>query len=307
MWAVGARLPRHGVTAFLPTLVSPSRAEVELALATLAAGPPPGYAGAVPLGLHCEGPMISTRRLGVHGASRTAPPSARLIRGWTPGAGVRLVTLAPELPGAGAVIRTLVRRGVVVAAGHSDASYDEARRAFAWGVAAGTHLFNAMSGPDRREPGLAGALLEAAGVRVGIIADGIHVHPAMLRLAWEMKGGPAGIVLVSDAAPIAGRSAATGGLRLSAGVARTRDGTIAGSLTLLDRAVRNVVAFTGCDPADAALAASASPAAMLGLPDRGAIRPGARADLTLLDEDLGVAATVVGGSLVFDRDGRGRG
>jgi N-acetylglucosamine-6-phosphate deacetylase len=307
MWAVGARLPRHGVTAFLPTLVSPRRAEVELALATLAAGPPPGYAGAVPLGLHCEGPMISTRRLGVHGASRTAPPSARLIRGWTPGAGVRLVTLAPELPGAGAVIRTLVRRGVVVAAGHSDASYDEARRAFAWGVAAGTHLFNAMSGPDRREPGLAGALLEAAGVRVGIIADGIHVHPAMLRLAWEMKGGPAGIVLVSDAAPIAGRSAATGGLRLSAGVARTRDGTIAGSLTLLDRAVRNVVAFTGCNPADAALAASASPAAMLGLPDRGAIRPGARADLTLLDEDLGVAATVVGGSLVFDRDGRGRG
>ncbi len=155
--------------------------------------------------------MISPRRLGVHARSRTAAPSAGLIHGWTRKAGVRLVTLAPEVPGAGAVIRALVGRGVVVAAGHSDATYDEARRAFARGVAAGTHLFNAMSGPDRREPGLAGALLEASGVRAGIIADGLHVHPAMVRLAWEMKGGPAGIVLVSDAAPIAGRSGPAGG------------------------------------------------------------------------------------------------
>jgi N-acetylglucosamine-6-phosphate deacetylase len=162
-----------------------------------------------------------------------------------------------------------------------------------------------MSGLDRREPGLAGAVLDSDGVRAGIVADGLHVHPAMLRLAWLAKGGPAGIVLVSDAAPVAGGPrASSGGLRRSGGVARTEEGIVAGSLLTLDRAVRNVVAFTGCPAADAIRAASASPAALLRLRDRGVIRPGARGDLAMFDADLRVAATVVGGSVVVDRDGR---
>jgi N-acetylglucosamine-6-phosphate deacetylase len=307
IWHVGMHLIRSGVTAFLPTLVSPRPAEVESAIAILSAGPPPGYAGAAPLGLHCEGPMLSPRRLGVHAPSRRRPPSAEAIRGWSPERGVRLVTLAPELPGAGRVVRALVRRGVVVAAGHSDASEAEARRAFDLGVTAATHLFNAMSGPDRREPGLAGAVLDAPAIRAGIIADGHHVHPAMVRLAWRAKGGPAGIVLVSDAAPIAGgpsRAPGGGGLRRSGGVARDAAGVVAGSLLALDAAIRNVAAFTGCAPEEAIHAATASPAALLRLRGRGSIRRGGRGDLALLDEGLRVVATVVGGAVVFDPEGR---
>lgn len=320
IWRVGARLSRGGVTAFLPTLVSPRAPEVARAIDVLGAGPPEGYAGAVPLGLHLEGPMLSPRRRGVHGAARLRPPTLGVIRGWTVERGVRIVTLAPELPGATAVVRSLVARGVVVAAGHSDATYDQATAAFGRGVRAGTHLFNAMSGLHQREPGLAGALLDATDVRAGIIADGRHVHPRMISMAWRLKGGPAGIMLVSDAAPLAGGVSAAKrergrergrdprrGLRRSAGVAKSEGGVIAGSLVMLPGCLRNLVAFTGCDPGDAALAGSASPAALLGDRDRGTLRQGARADLTLLDDRLRVAGTVVGGELVYDRDGRAAG
>lgn len=304
IWAVGARFVRFGLTAFLPTLVSPRPAEVEAALAVLAAGPPPGYPGAFPLGLHVEGPMLSPRRRGVHARSRLRAPSLELIAGWTRDRGIRLVTLAPELPGAGPVVRTLRGRGVVVSAGHSDATFDQARRAFAHGVAFGTHLFNGMSGWHHREPGLAGALLSTPEVRAGVIADGHHVHPGTLGLAWRLKG-PRGIVLVSDASPIAGshgRSAA--GLHVAGGVARDERGVTAGALAMLDAGVREMVGATGCDPADAIRSASATPAELLAEPSRGRIRAGTRADLVLLDERLRVAATIVGGRLRYDRDGR---
>jgi N-acetylglucosamine-6-phosphate deacetylase len=304
IWAVGARLPWFGLTAFLPTLVSPRAAEVEAALAVLAAGPPPGYPGAIPLGLHVEGPMLSPRRRGVHARSRLRAPSLELITGWTRDRGVRLVTLAPELPGAGRVVRTLRRRGVVVSAGHSDATFEQARRAFAQGVAFGTHLFNGMSGWHHRQPGLAGALLATRGVRAGLIADGHHVHPGTLELAWRLKG-PGEIVLVSDASPIAGGRGRSGaGLRVGGGVARDERGVIAGGLAMLDAAVRQVVGATGCDPADAIRAASTTPAELLAERSRGRIRAGARADLVLLDERLRVAATIVGGRVRYDRDGR---
>lgn len=301
VWKVGARLLRHGVTSFLPTLVSPRATTVARALDVLASGPPAAYVGAVPLGLHCEGPMIAARRRGVHPRSRLRRPETGAIAGWSRGAGVRLVTLAPELPGAGAVARTLARRGVVVSAGHSDASFEEAVAAFErGGVVAGTHLFNAMSGLHHRGPGLAGALLVADGVATGIIADGVHVHPAAVALAWRSKAGSRGLFLVSDAAPTSGRdrSPGPGTLRRSGGVARDARGTIGGSLIGLDQAVRNTVAFTGCEPAEALRAASATPAQVLGDASIGAIATGARADLTILDRRLRVVAVVVGGRVV---------
>jgi N-acetylglucosamine-6-phosphate deacetylase len=304
VWTVGARLARSGVTAFVPTLVSPRASEIDAAIGVLGAGAPEGHAGAVPIGLHCEGPMLSPRRRGVHPARRLRPPSLGLIRGWTRERGVRLVTIAPELAGALAVARALARRGVVVAAGHSDATYEEARGAFRRGVSAGTHLFNAMSGLHHRAPGLVGALLEAVDVRAGIIADGVHVHPAALALAWRSKGGPAGLALVSDASPAAGGRGDGRGPVGAGVVARSEAGVIAGGLIALDRAVRNVVAYTGCAPADAVRAASESPAALLGERERGAIRSGAVGDLVLLDGRLRVAATVVAGRVVHDRDGR---
>jgi N-acetylglucosamine-6-phosphate deacetylase len=300
MWRVGDRLIRHGVTAFLPTLVSPRQGTVLRALEVLAAGPPDGYAGATVLGVHCEGPMIAGRRRGVHPRARLRPAGADTIEGWDRRAGVRMVTLAPELTGAGAVARTLARRGVVVSAGHSDAAFEEAVAAFDRGIVAGTHLFNAMSGLHHRAPGLAGALLTADGVTTGLIVDGVHVHPAAVALAWRSKGGPRGIALVSDASPVGGRngSSGVGSLRRTGGVARDPRGTIGGSVIGLDAAVRNAVAFTGCGPADALRAASATPASLLADRSIGVLEEGGRADLVLLDRRLRVVTTVIDGRVV---------
>lgn len=304
IWEVGAQLPRYGVTAFLPTIVSAPEPAVGRALNVLASGPPAGYVGAEPLGIHCEGPMLARRRRGANSARHLRPPSMGAIEGWSREAGVRLVTLAPELPGARRVIAAPAECGVVVSAGHSDATFDQARRAFAAGVRAGTHLFNAMSGFGHREPGLAGALL-GDGPTVSLIADGIHVHRAGVELAWRLKG-PQEVALVTDA--VASMGARAGRRRLGgtsitvqAGAPRTASGVLAGSVLTLDAAARNLVAFTGCDPGEALTAASATPAALLGEARRGRIEDGAGADLVLLDDGLGVVATIVAGRVAFER------
>lgn len=173
--------------------------------------------------------------------------------------------------------------------------------AFDRGIGMGTHLFNGMSGIHHRAPGLAGALLVTDGVTAGLIADGVHVHPASFELAWRSKGGARGIALVTDAAPVAGRvrAATAGGPRRSGGVARDARGTIAGGVIGLDESVRNAVVFTGCDPSDALRAASETPARLLRETSIGALTPGARADLTLLDVRLRVVGAVIGGRLVL--------
>jgi N-acetylglucosamine-6-phosphate deacetylase len=304
MWEIGARLPRTGVTAFLPTLISAPQRAVHEALSVLAAGPPDGYRGAVPLGLHLEGPMLAEARRGAHQESHLRVPSIELVEGWSRAAGVAMVTLAPELPRALDVVDELRWRGVVVAAGHSDATYDQALAAFERGITVGTHLFNAMSRPSGQEPGLVGALLAEEGVVSGLIADGVHVHPGIVRSSWRALGAR-GMALVTDATAAAGMP--PGAFRLGdsevwlvEGSVRDGRGVLSGSALTLDTAVRNLVAFTGCDPAEALTAASLTPARVLGARDRGSIEPGARADLVLLDSGMEVVATLVGGRVAFD-------
>lgn len=306
VWALGERLPATGVTAFLPTLVTGPPETVPRALDVLEAGPPDGYLGATPLGWHLEGPMLSPARRGVHDPRWLRPPSAAVIEGWTRDAGVRMVTLAPELDGAGPVLRELVSRGVVVSIGHSDATFEEAAAAFDAGAAAGTHLFNAMSGLHHRAPGVVGAILTRAGVAAGLIVDGVHVHPAAVATAWRMKG-PSGVALVTDAVATMGAGAGTAG-RLGASAiefdgaeVRDQSGTLAGSTLTLDAAVRNLIAFTGATADEAIAAATSTPAEVLAEQRRGRIEPGAIADLVLLDAELEVVATIVGGRLAFDR------
>jgi N-acetylglucosamine-6-phosphate deacetylase len=306
LWALGERLPAEGVTSFLPAIVSSPLEAVRCALDVLAAGPPEGYAGATPLGWHVEGPMLSPSRRGVHDERHLRAPSLDVIDGWSRTAGVRIVTLAPELAGAGPVIRELRERGVVVAIGHSDATFEEAIEAFDAGVGAGTHLFNAMSGFDHRFPGVVGALLARTDVTAGLIADGVHVHPAAVAMAWRLKG-PRGIALVTDAVSAKGVAPGTpqplGGSTVVSDRTSVRDeeGRLAGSALTLDRALRNVVAFAGAEPEDAVAAASTTPAAVAGEDRRGSIAPGGAADLTLLDRDLEVVATIVAGRVAFDR------
>jgi N-acetylglucosamine-6-phosphate deacetylase len=309
IWDVGAMLPRSGVTAFLPTIVSSPPGVAKHALEMLAAGPPDGYVGATPLGLHFEGPMLAPTRRGVHDERYLRPPSAEEIVGWSRDAGVRFVTLAPELPRADQVIRELVANGVVVSAGHSDASFEQAVEAFEIGVSSGTHLFNAMSGFHHRGPGLSGALLMETAPPSGLIVDGAHVHPGAVAVAWAAKG-PDALVLVTDAVAATGVQQGTTGLRLGdqslsmhGSVIRDNTGSLAGSALTLDLAVRNLVAFTGAKPAEALVAASATPARLIREPNRGGIRVGAAADLVMLDNALEVAATIVGGRLAFDRRG----
>ena len=309
IWEVGAMLPRSGVVSFLPTIVSSPPDVAMRALEVLAAGPPKGYVGATPLGLHFEGPMLAPSRRGAHDERYLQPPSADVIAGWSRDAGVRLVTLAPELPRAGEVIRELVANGVVVSAGHSDASFDQAVEAFAIGVTSGTHLFNAMSGFHHREPGLSGALLLETAPPSGLIVDGAHVYPGAVAAAWAARGAD-GLVLVTDAVAATGVHRGTTGLMLGGqslstdgSVIRDDTGRLAGSALTLDLAVRNLVAFTGAEPSAALVAASATPARVIGEPDRGDIRVGAAADLVILDDALEVVATIVGGRMAFDRRG----
>jgi N-acetylglucosamine-6-phosphate deacetylase len=309
LWEVAAALPRWGVTAWLPTIVTAPPAIRARALAALRSGPPRGPDGlrpfAVPLGLHFEGPFLAPERRGAHPAEHLRAPDPSLVadEGWSRQSGVALVTLAPELPRALDVARELVAAGVVVSAGHSSASAEEATGAIDAGVAAVTHLFNAMGPLHHRDPGLAGVALSDERVRVSAIADGIHLHPATVALAARALGDR--LCLVTDAVAALGMPAGRVPLGVLEAFAtedgvRLADGTLAGSDLSLDRAVRNLVAFAGVSLPEAVAAATVAPAALLGLGDRGVIRAGAVADLTLLDAGGAVVATVIGGRVAFD-------
>ncbi len=288
MWEAGTALARHGVTAFLPTIVSSGRGTVEAALAALASGPVEAR-GAVPLGLHIEGPFISPRRRGAHAERHLRAPDLDELPAWVAG-GARIVTLAPELPGGLAAVREVASAGAIASVGHTDADADLTRQAIDAGARMATHLFNAMPPFHHRAPGAAGALLDDERVTVGLIGDGVHVDPLLLRLVARSASGRT--MLVSDA--VATR---LGDVELIAdgGSARLSDGTLAGSPHAIDHGVRTFAGAVGS--ADAAIDAVTSvPARLLGLADgRGMLHVGGRADVVLLDEDLGVAATLVGG------------
>lgn len=300
LWELGAALPRWGVTAWLPTIVTAPPEVVGRAQAALGAGPPAGWSGAVPLGLHLEGPFLSPARRGAHPGALLRTPTLDAVEGWSRADGVAMVTLAPELDGAAAVVAALVARGVVVALGHSAATAEQARRAIDAGASSVTHVFNAMAPLHHRAPGLAGVALTDPRVHVGLIADGIHVDPTVVDLTLRAAGPR--VVLVTDA--VAALGMPPGGQRLGGATVmvggegvRLADGTLAGSDLAMDQAVRNLVAFTGCAPEVACAAAAAAPAHLLGDPARGVLSTGARADLVLLSRGLEVVATVIGGAV----------
>ncbi len=305
MWQVGRLLPRYGVTAFLPTIVTAPLETYTRAQQVIAAGQPAGYLGADVLGLHIEGPFLNPAKKGAHNPKHLRLPSPDLVRDWTLQNGVRLVTLAPELPGALPTVEYLVRQGVLVSAGHSLANQSETEAGIAAGICWGTHLFNAMPALEHRTANLTGVLLTDDRVGFGLIVDGIHVDPLMVKLAWRAKGGR-GLVLVTDAMAALGFAAGRSQLAdfdviVDETSARLTDGTLAGSILTEDAAVRNLIHFTGCSLAEALAAFTTAPARRLGLTDRGQIQPGLRADFVLLDEHLQVAATLVGGELVYER------
>jgi N-acetylglucosamine-6-phosphate deacetylase len=306
MWELGAQLLRTGVTAFLPTIITSPRLVSQAAIEALRLRPE-SYRGAEPLGLHFEGPMLNPDRHGAHPVEHLVAPQLSVIDNWSPENGVTMVTIAPELPGAMPVIAELINRGVVVAAGHTNATSAEALAAVEAGVSAVTHLFNAMAPLVHRQPNLVGVTLTEPNLVAGLIVDGVHVDPIVVAAAWNAKG-PSGIALVTDAVAAMGQPPGDyqfAGRQSTAGESgvRNSDGTLAGSALMMDQAVRNLVEFTGCDIPEALLAASRTPAQLVEDHKRGRIKPDANADLVLLDEDLHVQMTIRGGRIAHIAEG----
>ena len=247
--------------------------------------------------------MISRERHGTHPLDRLVPEASAYD--WSPSTGVALVTLAPELPGSIEVVAEFVDRGVVVSLGHSDATAEIADAAADAGARFGTHLFNAMSSITSREPGLAGFLLTDERMRFGMIVDGLHLDDRVVRLARAAAGDR--IVLVTDAMAALGVGDGTYSLadiavHVSGLEARNDIGGLAGSVLTMPLAIRTFQAITGCALAEAVTAATERPAAVIGATDRGSLRVGGRADITLLDERFDVAATITGGQVAYLRD-----
>jgi N-acetylglucosamine-6-phosphate deacetylase len=214
------------------------------------------------------------------------------------------VTLAPELPGALVLVALLSERGVLVSAGHSAASFDQAKAAIDAGIRYGTHLFNAMPALQHRDPGLPGALLTDPRPVVGLIADGVHTHPAIVSLVWQALGARR-LNLVTDAMAALGMPAGTHRLgdfdvSVDATSARLADGTLAGSILSLDQALRNLVVMAGCPPEEALPTVTSTPARAIGLGDeRGRLARGLAADLVLLSPGLHVHTTIAGGEIAY--------
>ena len=289
---------RHGTTSPVASLVTDEVPVLERALSNLA----PLVTEGVLAGIHLEGPWLASDHCGAHDPGLVRPPSLddvdRLIAAGA--TGLRMVTIAPELDGAVEAIRRLVDTGIVVAVGHTGATWEQTRAAIDAGARVATHLFNQMGGLHHRRPGPVPALLEDDRVRVELISDGVHVHPAMLRMAHRAAGDR--IVLVTDA--MAAAAAGDGDYHLGpvpvqvrGGVARTRSGAIAGSTLTMAEAVRHSVA-SGFTVEQALDAATRSPATTLGLTDVGEILRGNRADLVALDDDLQVTAVMRAGAWV---------
>jgi len=299
IWEVGSLLPRLGVTAFVPTLIS-APAEVAIAaMKLLRAGPPDGWVGSLPIGIHLEGPMISPRRRGTHPVELLQDPTQELVERLIDAGPPLMVTIAPELAGAEEAIRQLTEMGTIISIGHSDATSTQAEAAVKWGARHATHLFNAMSGLDHRNPGMASTILTDDRLTTGLISDGVHVASEMLALAYRMKGSE-GIALVTDAIAALGlddgpHSIGPVDVTVSGITARNAEGVLAGSAASMCHVFRTMLTATGCSLADASTMASSTPSRIVGhQPDQD--------DLVILDSDLEVAATVIGGQVMYDRD-----
>ena len=296
--AIGRAHRRFGTTGFLPTLISDDAAVMQRAITATRDAIEQGVPGV--LGIHLEGPYLAPARKGTHDDAKFRVPDADEIAMATSlDNGISLLTLAPERVPTES-IRAIVQRGGIVTAGHTAGSYDEIRAGIDAGITGFTHLYNAMTPLQGREPGAVGAALEDDACWCGVIVDGVHVHPASLRVALKAK--PRGrVFLVTDAMPMVGGddpSFDLYGETITAidGVVRNAAGALAGSALDMASAVRNSVQLLGLPLDEACRMAAQYPAEFLGIGgERGRIAAGYRADLVLLDEEVRVRRSWIGG------------
>jgi N-acetylglucosamine-6-phosphate deacetylase len=299
---IGSFLAQHGVGSYFATTVTAPVDTTLKSLSELAKLMGKDLKGARPLGIHIEGPFISHAKRGAHPEHELQQPSVTLFnRMWEAAEGhIRLMTIAPELPGAMEVIERAVSLGVRVSLGHSNASSEDALRGVQAGATSATHTFNAMRRFDHRDPGILGVVLDRDELFAEIICDGLHVHPTVVRMFWKEKGAERAI-LITDAMSATGMP--DGNYKLGELDVRVKNGkciigedTLAGSTLTLDRGIRNFAEFTGVDIATAATLATRNPARMAGLDSQvGALAPGRPADITVLSPKGEVIETILRG------------
>jgi len=323
---MASRLPKYGVTAFCPTSVACDPATLAALLAAVGkAQQSPGPRSARVLPAHLESNFINPDwngaqprrclRLPPHGSQKLEVRSEKAEGEFSAGdildviarhrAAAGIITLAPELPGGLELVRALVAAGHRVSIGHTGASYDEAKAAIEAGASQATHLFNRMSAPTSRSPGVVGAVLESDGVAAEIICDGVHVHPALVALALRTKSARRLMAITDGTAGSGlppGSRARLGEQQIvvTEHSAQLADGTLAGSVLTMDGAFRRLVQQAGVSLTDAARLCSTTPAAELGLAEVGTITAGSMADLVVLDQGLAVRRTYVAGSAVWE-------
>lgn len=301
------QLPQWGVTSFLPTVITSPQSVYHKILPQLQ--PQKQKGGSEILGIHLEGPFINLEKSGAHPKayiqSFQKHPSIEKFYGSL--AGVKMVTLAPELPGALDVIKTLRSKNIVISAGHSQASYEDMQKSVSEGLTMATHLFNATAPLHQRAPGIIGEALTNSHLFYSIIADGLHVHPAAIKLAW--RANPEGLILISDITAAGGQQVGSytiGSVSIEVeGKRPVVKGTdhLAGSITNLAESLRLFQSFTDCSIAEALEAATLKPARLLGIEStKGTLKPGADADFIILNEDLTVEATYISGQLAWHID-----
>lgn len=298
---------RHGTTTLLATLETAEEARMLAAIRALVAFARSHELGAMIGGINLEGPFLSESKAGAQARACLRPPDVELMeRFLDAGEGlVKIVTLAPELPGADKVIRFLAKQGVVVAVGHSAATAEETAEGIECGIRLATHLYNAMSGLDHREPGVVGAVLDDERVWCELMCDGVHVAPVAARLAFKLKGLEH-LVLVTDAiACLDGPREMTlfgETVVVEDGAARLPDGRLAGSVLTMERAVRYASEIIGIGLPGAVRMATRTPAALIGQETRiGRLDyPGARANLVFFGDDGSVVRTMLDGATVFE-------
>lgn len=302
-------LPAEGTTAFLGTTMTSPIDVIDAAITTLSAFESrPGAAEM--LGIHLEGPFVNPAKAGAQPVEQIINPDVAQFDRWQAASGgrIRVVTLAPERDGGEALVTHLSAQGVRASIGHSTCNAVQATAAIDQGANRGTHLFNAMPSLHHREPGAPCALLTDPRARAEIIVDGLHVTPAMVKLAWQ-AGGTHTLMAITDAMRAKGLGDGDyelGGqtVTVTNGAARIANGSLAGSVLTFDAAFRNLAAFTGCDMADIVAMTSTNAAHDLGVANRkGALDTGWDADLVVLDADLNVRMTLCRGRVAYDPDG----
>jgi len=301
-------LAKHAVTSYLPTTITAPVDSTLVALESLANAieaaakrQEGGELRARPRGIHIEGPFLSHTRRGVHPTENLLPPTLKMFeRFWEAARGhIRVMTIAPELPGAPEVIADAARRGVCVSLGHSDADLKAARAGIAAGARHATHTFNAMRPLRHRDPGILGAVLTDSNLSADIIADGLHVDPAIVQLFLQAKGQDRAVFITDSTAatgmPDGIYKIGTLEMEVKRGVCLAR-GTLAGSTLTLDQAIRNVMQFVGCGLEQTLRPATLNPARVAGLAGKGILEVGVEADLVVWSPEGEVRNTIIRGA-----------